>query len=131
MRESDLELLRQIVQARGGFGHPEHLELAWSYLARYELEDAQEAMASAIRHLAGLHGASGKYHETITRSWVHLVAVHRARSDAPSFEDFLAANQGLLDRRLLSGHFSPELLGSPQARAGWTEPDLRELPAVA
>jgi hypothetical protein len=131
MPDSDLEVLRQIVQARGGFGHEEHLELAWSYLARYDLERAQQATASAIQHLAGLHGASSKYHDTITRTWVHLVAVHRARSDATSFEDFLAENQGLLDRRLLAGHFSRELIGSPEARAGWTEPDLRDLPTVA
>lgn len=130
MREQDLEILQSIVDRRGGFGHPEHLELAWNYLQRYEVEEAHRAVRSAIRHIASAHEAQDKYHETITRCWVHLVAVHRATSDAESFDQFIAENRGLLNRHLLDGHFSPELLRSPRARARWTEPDLRRLPRV-
>jgi hypothetical protein len=116
MRRPDLDILQSILAARGGFGHREHLELVWNYLRVYETEDAQRAMASAIKHVASAHGAPEKYHETITRCWVHLVAVHRAGSDADTFDEFIAGNRGLLDRQLLDGHYSRSLLGS--ARRG-------------
>ena len=131
MRDDDLHTLQAILDARGGFSHREHLELVWTYLGRYEPEQAQRVVADAIRHVARSHGAADKYHETITRCWVHLVTVHRARSTAGSFDDFIAENDGLLDRHLLAAHYSPELLGSPQARGEWTEPDLRPLPLAA
>ncbi len=54
--ERDLGILDGIVRARGGFGHREHLELAWSYLSRYDLDEAQPAMVAALRHIATAHG---------------------------------------------------------------------------
>jgi hypothetical protein len=87
-------------------------------------------VASAIREVAKMHGAPDKYHETITRSWVHLVALHRAENQAGSFDKFIAENPGLLERRLLDQHYSRELIGSHRARAQWTEPDLRALPVA-
>jgi hypothetical protein len=131
VHQEDLDIRESVLNARGGFGHREHLELAWNYLRRYEAEEAQRAVASAIRHLATAHGTPEKYHETITRCWVHLVAVHRAGSDADSFDEFIAGNAGLLDRHLLDGHYSSGLLSSSQARTRWAEPDLHELPRVA
>lgn len=131
MRQQDLEILQSIVGTRGGFGHREHLELVWNYLQIHDVDETPRVIGAAIRHLAGAHGAPDKYHETITRSWVHLVVLHRAASDAASFDEFIAGNSGLLDRHLLEGHYSRELLGSPEARTRWTEPDLRELPSAA
>jgi hypothetical protein len=129
--ERDLDILHRIISARGGFGHREHLELAWTYLARYEVEAAHQAMAAAVRHAASLHGAPNRYHETITRSWVHLVALHRSGSAAGSFDEFISENSGLLDQHLLDHHYSRPLIASHEARASWTEPDLRGLPILA
>jgi hypothetical protein len=126
-----LDILRRLLDTGGGFGHREHLELAWNYVQLYGTDEAQRAMACAIRRVAEMHGAPDKYHETITRCWVHLVALHRAGSDAESFEQFIAENPGLLDRHLLERHYSPELIRSHKARAGWAQPDLLELPSVA
>jgi hypothetical protein len=131
MREQDLDILRSVVARRGDFGHREHLELTWRYLERYEADEAQRAIAFAIRQLASAHGAPDKYHETITRCWVHLVALHRAGSEAESFDEFIAENDGLLDGHLLDAHYSPDLISSSRARTRWTEPDLRDLPQVA
>lgn len=128
MCEQDLDILRSILDTRGGFGHQQHLELTWRYLHLYEPDEAQRAVARTIRQVASAHGAPGKYHETITRCWVHLVALHRAQSDAESFDEFIAENRGLLDRHLLDAHYSPELISSTRARTRWTEPDLRDLP---
>jgi hypothetical protein len=130
MTDEDFATLHAILGRRGGFGHREHLELAWNYLARYSTDAAAQAVGSAIRHLAGVHGETAKYHETMTRGWVHLVAVHRVSSQTTSFDEFMAANRGLLDRHLLDRHYSQELIASPAARSHWTRPDLRDLPPL-
>lgn len=128
---TDLRVLEAVVNKAGKFGHREHVELAWSYLDRYPLAAAKHAMASAIRHVAAEHGAADKYHETLTLAWIHLVAVHRERWPASTFEEFMLRNRQLLDSHLLDEHYSPQVLGSASARAAWTEPDLRALPALA
>jgi hypothetical protein len=130
MRTDDLQTLEEILVARGGFGHREHLELVWSYLGRYSIHAAGEAVAGAIRHVARRHGAPDKYHDTMTQAWVRLVAFHRAGSQALTFDEFLAENPGLLDRSLLERHYTRDLLFSQSARATWIEPNIRDLPAV-
>jgi len=131
MRKRDLQVLEQILESRGGFGHREHLELAWSYLTAYSSDDATEIMTAAIRHVGRMHGAEHKYHETMTRAWLHFVAVHNQRWGAETFEEFLARNPDLLDSALIEHFYSRELILSEPARASWTAPDLRRLPALA
>jgi hypothetical protein len=131
VRPADLRLLEAVVARAGKFGHREHVELAWSYLERYPLAVAKLAMAFAIRHVAAEAGVAGKYHETLTLAWVHLVAVHRERWPAGTFEEFILRNAQLLDGHLLDEHYSPGVLWRQDARAVWTEPDLRALPALA
>lgn len=122
--------LDAVLQSRGGFGHREHLELAWRYLHAVDVERAPLLMSNAIRHVAASHGMPDRYHHTITLSWLRLVAVHVNRWDEPTFDEFIARNPGLLDRQLLSHHFTAAVLGSSDARATWVNPDLRPLPAV-
>jgi hypothetical protein len=122
--------LDAVLRERGHFSHREHLELAWRYLHTADIEHAQMLMSDAIRHVSALHGMPDRYHHTITLSWLRLVAVHVSRWDAPTFDEFMARNPGLLDRKLLSRHFSGAVLGSADARAAWVEPDLRALPAL-
>src|SRR5690348_13508611 len=131
MDDRDLQTLEQILHQRGGFSHREHLELVWNYLDRYDADAARDAVAAAIRHVATLHGAPERYHATITQAWVRLVALHRSSGTATTFDEFLAANAGLLDRRLLARHYSDKLISSERARRHWTEPDLRPLPSAA
>jgi hypothetical protein len=52
MRKRDLQSLHEIVEAAGGFGHREHLQLAWTYLHRYSIDEA-----SAV-HVQRWDGAS-------------------------------------------------------------------------
>ncbi len=130
IEERDLQVLHEILKTRGGFGHREHLELAWSYLGLHPVDDAADAMAASIQHVARLHGAEGKYHETITRAWLHLVAVHAQRWGAESFEEFLDSNPDLLDSKLIRHFYSSERIDSEAARSSWIDPDLRRLPAL-
>jgi hypothetical protein len=131
MDANDLQALHDILRSRGGFSHREHLELTWTYLGRYPLDGAHRTVAAAIRQVAEQHGAPDKYHETITGAWVRLVAAHRSADTAGTFDEFIARNPGLLDQKLLTGHYSRERLTSSEARSAWTEPDLRPLPLPA
>jgi hypothetical protein len=132
MGESSLDILERIIAMRGGFGHREHLELAWTCLDRYgEVDAAHQAVAAAVRHLAQRHGMPHKYHETVTRAWVVVVALHRGIEARESFDAFIAAHPRLLERDLLSRHYSEPLLWSEAARARWAEPDLRAFPVPA
>jgi hypothetical protein len=130
VRKRDLQILHEILESRGGFGHREHLELAWTYLRRYPIDEAAEVMVAAIRRIARLHEAEGKYHETITRAWLHFVAVHIQRWGAESFEGFIERNPDLLNRTMIEHFYSRELILSESARADWVGPDLRRLPAL-
>jgi hypothetical protein len=133
MHDCDRQALRQIIRTAGGFGHREHLELAYGLLSRSGLEEAQAAMSAALREVAAAHGMPERYHDTLTLAWVQLVAVHRHRWDAETFDAFMARaeNRPLLERGLLDGHYSRELLFSDRARAGWVMPDVRALPSAA
>ena len=129
MDDDDRQVLHEILGRGEGFGHRQHLELAWRYLATHRADQAHDAIAGAIRQVAAAHGEPGRFHETITRSWARCVAVHRERWPASTFPDFLDRNPQLSDPRLLDHFYSPELLGSQEARAQWVAPDRHPLPA--
>lgn len=124
-------VLRELLARGDGFGHRQHLELTWRYLADHEPATAQPLIAGAIREVAAAHGAPQKFHATITGAWVRCVAVHRERWPAATFEQFIELNPELLDSKLLEQHFTHEVLFSDAARAGVVEPDIRPLPLLA
>ncbi len=130
MDGEDRRVLHEILGRGAGFGHRQHLELAWRYLGVHDAGQAAEAVSGAIREMAAAHGQAAKFHETITRSWVRCVAVHRQRWPAGTFEEFLARNPRLLDPGLLDHFYSPGLLGSPEAREHWVTPDRHDLPTL-
>jgi hypothetical protein len=51
-----------------GFGHEQHVRLAWMYLRYADAATAEEDMCSAIRYVAHTHGRDERYHETLTRA---------------------------------------------------------------
>jgi hypothetical protein len=91
---------------------------------------AEARVAELLRHLAAAQGAATRYHETMTRAWVRLVAA--AVQEEPherGFETFVAAHPELAERSLLERHFSAELLATPSARETWVAPDRAPLPS--
>jgi hypothetical protein len=123
-------VLDEIITTRRGFGHREHLELVWRYLGHHDVATTQHLTEAAVRHVAGAHGRPDKLHRTMTWSWVRLVAVHRHRSPARTFDEFIEEHPALLDRRLLDRHYRPATLGGAGARAAWVEPDRQPLPSM-
>lgn len=111
------------------FHHREHLRVAWLYLKSSDATRAAERMSAGIRRFAGHHGATEKYHHTLTLFWMRLVAVALVETpEGCAFEEFLAAHQELSDKNLPAKYYSQPLLEGLDAREGWVEPDLQPLP---
>jgi hypothetical protein len=112
------------------FDHRAHVRAAYIYLAERGAEGAAERMRDTLLGFLHRHGIeASKYHETITRAWI--LAVHHFMQLTPassSADEFITANDRLLDSRIMLTHYSAELLFSPQARATFVEPDLGPIP---
>ena len=122
-------ILAEIVPPGGAFGHREHVHLAYLAVQRYGPDKAAGAVAGWIHHLAAYHGAPQKFHATVTRAWVEIVAHHMAAApQATDFATFAGRHPALLDKRLLTRHYSSRVLASPAAKTGWAEPDLAPFP---
>jgi hypothetical protein len=114
------------------FRHADHVRLAWIYLGALPLAKATERMVASIRRFAEHHGAGMKYHDTMTRLWMRLVAHARAATGpGRDFIAFAASNPALFDGRCVFEYYSAERLFSSLARAEWVDPDLRPLPTEA
>src|SRR5260370_18796601 len=82
------------------FHHREHLRLAGVQIRRIGLERASESVAVAIRQFAAHDGNADRYHDTMTRFWVRVVAIGINRHPTLPFDDLLAAEPHLLDKNL-------------------------------
>ena len=111
------------------FPHKSHIRMAWLYLRAEGWEKGQEHIQSGIQNFAAAHGATSKYHRTITLFWARLVqhAIEN-QPEIDNFEAFLEKYPFLLNSKLISAHYSGVLIQSEGARQGWIEPDLIPLP---
>ncbi len=129
---SDEEFLRAFEELSfpaDRFHHREHIRVAWLYLKSTDATRAAERMSEGIRRFANHHGATQKYHHTLTLAWMRLVAAALVETpDGHTFEQFIVAHPQLKDTELLDQYYSKELLQTVAARETWVEPDLRSLP---
>jgi hypothetical protein len=134
-------ILPAITGPTGEFRHRQHIHLAFWAVRRYGMPDAIERVCEWIRHMAAYQRAPQKYHHTVSRAWMELVAHHvtgdrlsgiPAGTHPPSgdadFDAFTGRHPALLDKRLLSRHYRSATLASGPARRGWVEPDLAPFP---
>jgi hypothetical protein len=122
-------LLRQIVPPGGRFGHRQHVHLAFLAAREHGTGAAVTKISSWIRHITGYENAPQKYNATMTSAWTEIVGQHVAADPAVAdFAEFADRYPALLDKRLLSRHYSSALLASAAARSGWVEPDLAPFP---
>jgi hypothetical protein len=122
-------LLAEVMAHADRFGHRQHVELTWLAVGRHGRIAAIGLVSEGIQRTARYAGAPQKYHATVSRAWVELVGYHVAEGDATSFEEFALRYPALLDKRLLTRHYRPATLASPDAKTGWVEPDLAPFPA--
>ena len=121
-------LFAQVTAASGGFGHRQHVQLTWLAVRRFGASAAAGLIGDGIRATAVRAGVPQKYHVTITRAWVQLVAFHIDETPTDTFDEFVAAHPALLDTQLLTHYYRPATLAGPDARIRWVEPDRVPLP---
>lgn len=115
--------------ANAEFRHADHIRLAWIYVRRYGARQAEERIAETIRRFAISRGDESKYHETVTRAWLRLVAAAlKLTPGMTAFDEFLGNHGWLLDRSALSAFYSSVRLSGEIARRGWADPDRMSLP---
>lgn len=121
-------LMGEVMADRSRFGHREHVHLTWLAIRRYGAEAALDLIDRGIRRTARYAGAPQKYHHTMSRAWVELIAYHVAETDLAGFDAFIAHHPALLDKRLLTRFYEPLTLAAPAARSGWVAPDRAPFP---
>jgi hypothetical protein len=122
-------ILASITDPAGPFRHRQHINLAFVAIQRYGMPEATGRICTWIRDMAAYQRAPQKYHHTVSRAWVEIVAHHVGTDpDATDFDLFAGRNPALLDKRLLSRHYRSATLASGPARRGWVEPDLLPFP---
>jgi len=128
---ADAELVRAFEECQlphGSFHHADHIRLAWIYVCRHGAEDAETRLLAGIRKMAQHANRPQKFLYTTTVAWTRLVAAaHRQDPKIENFADWARLHPRLLDRTLLTKHYSPGRLETEEARSGWLEPDLRPL----
>lgn len=122
-------LLPEITGPSGQFRHRQHIHLAFLAVRRYGMPEATTRICDWIQHIAAYERAPQKYHYTVSRAWVEIVAHHAgADPDCADFGTFADRHPALLDKRLLARHYRSSTLAAAPARSGWVEPDLLPFP---
>jgi len=125
-------ILATIVGTDGAFGHRQHVNLAYLAVHRYGMPQAIDKVCGWIRQIAAYERAPQKYHHTVSRAWVELIAHHIAADpDRAGFDALVRRHPALLDKRLLTRHYRSTTLAGDPARHGWTEPDVVPFPWAA
>ncbi|MCU7722489.1 hypothetical protein ODJ79_02060 [Actinoplanes sp. KI2] len=112
----------------GRFDHRAHVHVTWLAVRAAGMPDAIALVSDGLRGTARYAGVPQKYHATVSRAWVELVAHHTAEDPAADFDTFAARNPALLDKRLLTRFYRSTTLAGAAARSGWVEPDLAPFP---
>jgi hypothetical protein len=123
------ELLGHVVPGGGGFGHRQHVHLAFLTVREHGTATAITKISRWIRHIAAYERAPQKYNATMTRAWTEIVGHHvDADRTVADFGEFADRYPALLDKRLLRRHYSSAVLASPASRHEWVAPDLAPFP---
>ncbi|MGI5380575.1 hypothetical protein ACQEV2_41480 [Streptomyces sp. CA-251387] len=125
------ELLAEVTTSAGTFGHREHVHLTWLAVHRVGMPAAIALISDGIQRTARYAGAPQKYHVTVSRAWVELIAHHTTAHGQPDFAAFTERHPALLDKRLLTRFYRSATLAGTQARTSWVEPDLAPFPWTA
>jgi hypothetical protein len=109
------------------FDHEAHVYVGWLYLKAFPRPEAGDRFCAALRRLTVRLGIPDKYHETITRFFLQLIAERYAAAPQDDWRKFRARNDDLCGGAgaLLGRHYSPELLASDRARRSFVAPDRR------
>ncbi len=124
-----LNLLEQaeadvLASEMASFSHQTHLLVGWRLATTMTPTRAIERMCAALRRGTRLLGATAKYHETLTWTWMLLLLERVAATpNIETFEAFLEAHPELLDgKACIARHYDDAFLGRPEARTHFLLP---------
>ena len=81
------------------------------------MPEATTRICDWIQRIAAYERAPQKYHHTVSRAWVEIVAHHvGADPDCADFGTFADRHPALLDKRLLARHYRSSTLAAAPAR---------------
>jgi hypothetical protein len=121
-------LMADVMTSAERFGHREHVHLTWMAVHHYGVPEAIDLVSDGIQRTARYAGAPQKYHATVSRAWVELVAHHVGERREDDFASFVEHNPALLDKRLLTRFYRSSTLARSDARTAWVAPDLAPFP---
>ena len=113
--------------------HRAHLKVAYLYLRQLPYAQSLDKIRENIRRYNAAKNTPESlergYHETMTVAWMRLVdCTLREYGSAASAEEFIEAQEQLLNRKALRFFYSRDLLVSWRAKTEFVEPDLAPLP---
>ena len=112
-------LLPEITGPGGQFRHRQHIHLAFLAVRRYVMPEATARICDWIQRIAAYERAPQKYHHTVSRAWVELVA-HQLRGRQPLLDVAQCRGQvarGALDPDLLDQERQPHHRAPARPRA--------------
>jgi hypothetical protein len=113
------------------FPHRSHVRLACLYLDRHSQHETLDRLLRGLRRFAASKGKPDRFHYTMTRAWLELIADgRRAHPEARDADSLIAACPILANPRALSLYYSDGVLSSAAAREDWVAPDLAPIGAA-
>jgi len=113
--------------------HAAHLTVALWHLLQFDWPEAVAHVRRGIKRYNAAHGIlttpTGGYHETLTLFWLRTVRrfLEAERNEARALVHLANELIATADKGLPLTLYTRERLFSPEARAGWVEPDLKPL----
>ncbi len=115
------------------WSHRAHIRMAFLYLRDRPFPEGLARIRSGILALNRANDVQDTpesgYHETVTVAWARIVAsTIRVHGPTDDFDSFSEANPHLFNKSLLRLYYTRERILTPEAKAGYVEPDLAPLP---
>lgn len=113
--------------------HAAHLTVGLWHLLQFDWPLATARVRARIKRYNAAHGIpttpTGGYHETLTLFWLRTVRrfLEAERNEARALVHLANELTATHDKGLPFSYYTRAHLFSPEARAGWVEPDLRPL----
>ena len=108
------------------FNHEAHLRLAWLYINKLGLKQAEQDVQSQLQNFVEIVGAKDKYHKTLTIVAIRIVNHFMQKSKSNNFVEFINEFPQLKSefKVLVSTHYSFNIFTSEKARIEYLKPDL-------
>jgi hypothetical protein len=113
--------------------HKQHIKVAYLYLRRFPFETAMARMRAGVKAFNAAtntpESLTRGYHETMTQAWMRLVYFTLCEyGPAENAEAFYEQSPQLQQTKILRFFYTNELFTSPEAKAGFLEPDIIPFP---